>query len=212
MRGFGEDVVVVWWSKEAILVEFAELAVERQRTVVGVADVDEESLRRSCKTTSPFLLPEAMNDGELLAQSDTLVTPYLSYNTPHLAAFGCAASQSKTPFPSANAFSERIMPPVTPLEYPLDSHAFAQTKVDMNATCFGFAATNAELLELLSNTHNLDAIVCSEEESYKDTRPSVVAHANRSPVGLNARATGDEDEEECDPPPSDVVFLFGISS
>ena len=88
MRGFGEDVVVVWWSKEAILLEFAELAVERQRTVVGVADVDEESLRRSCKTTSPFLLPEAMNDGELLAQSDTLVTPYLSYNTPHLAAFG----------------------------------------------------------------------------------------------------------------------------
>jgi hypothetical protein len=111
----GEEEKVLWWSKEVILVK---LAAERQSAVVDVdvADVDEESFRRSCTTTSPFLLPEARSDDPLTAQSNTLVTPHVSYNTPHLDEFGCAASQSKMPFPSASAFSERIIPPVTPLE------------------------------------------------------------------------------------------------
>jgi hypothetical protein len=109
-------LVSEWWSREVIL---EALAAERQSAVVDADVVDDESLRRSCKTTSPFLLPEATkSDGAQLcaAQFITLVTPHVSYNTPHLAEFGCAASQSKTPFPSANAFSERIMPPVMPFE------------------------------------------------------------------------------------------------
>jgi hypothetical protein len=82
--------------------------------------------------------------------------------------------------------------------------------LDTNTTCFGFAATKAELLELLSKTHKREAVVRrEEEESYKATRPSVVAHANRSPETLKERATGDDDEV---PPLPPDVLLFGISS